>query len=391
MKYAILLSALSISLVSAYFSIIGLTTMFPGVLWSIVIMGSVLEIGKLVSASWLHHNWLIAPKSLKFYLTTAVVVLIFITSMGIFGFLSKSHIQHQKSAQEIEILVDQIDNKMTREKDYISRQNEYLEELSSDAKNSSDKDVYNIELEQKKIDDLYASLEKSMSIDNSEIDRLNNRVKVLDDEVATLNATSGGLFSNKTKKLQDLNDRQKVERESINQRILAAEGRINNARQSIEEQVTSIRQRINSHQDQKTNIEDTSAKKEEFNNNIKDAYTRIDDMESEKFRLKNSQLELEAEVGPVKYVAELLEDFGADKVDLSGAVRIVIIILVFVFDPLAVVMLLAANLSFRKMRPYESLKKKIVEVAPTTTTVAPTTTPLPPVRPRDVTDHKIIK
>lgn len=359
MKYAILLSALSISLVSAYFSIIGLTTMFPGVLWSIVIMGSVLEIGKLVSASWLHHNWLIAPKSLKFYLTTAVVVLIFITSMGIFGFLSKSHIQHQKSAQEIEILVDQIDNKMTREKDYISRQNEYLEELSSDAKNSSDKDVYNIELEQKKIDDLYASLEKSMSIDNSEIDRLNDRVKVLDDEVSVLNASSGGLFSNKAKKLQDLNDRQKVERESINQRISAAEGRINNARQSIEEQVTSIRQRINSHQDQKTNIEDVSVKKEEFNNNIKDAYTRINDMESEKFRLKNSQLELEAEVGPVKYVAELLEDFGAGKVDLSGAVRIVIIILVFVFDPLAVVMLLAANLSFKKIRSYESLSSQI--------------------------------
>ena len=100
MSYLILLSALSISFVSAYFSIIGLTTMFPSSFWSIVIMGGVLEVGKLVSASWLHHNWKTAPRTLKIYLSTAVVVLIFITSMGIFGFLSKSHIEHQKDAQE---------------------------------------------------------------------------------------------------------------------------------------------------------------------------------------------------------------------------------------------------------------------------------------------------
>jgi uncharacterized membrane protein YecN with MAPEG domain len=100
MKYAILLSALSISFVAAYFSIIGLTAMFPAAFWSIVIMGSVLEVAKLVSASWLHHNWKICPRSLKIYLTTAVVVLIFITSMGIFGYLSKSYITHQTVAEE---------------------------------------------------------------------------------------------------------------------------------------------------------------------------------------------------------------------------------------------------------------------------------------------------
>ena len=70
-------------------------------------------------------------------------------------------------------------------------------------------------------------------------------------------------------------------------------------------------------------------------------------METEKFKYKNSQLQLEAEVGPVKYVAELLEDLGAQSIELAEAVRIVIVILVFVFDPLAVVMLLAANASFK--------------------------------------------
>lgn len=350
MKYTILLSALSISLVSAYFSIIGLTTMFPAVFWAIVIMGGVLEVGKLVSASWLHHNWKIAPRSLKIYLTTAVVVLIFITSMGIFGFLSKSHIKHQKDAQEVAILVAQLENKMNREKQYIARQNDYLEELSSDAKDSSDKDVYNIELEQKKIDDLYSSLEKSISIDNAEISRLNDRIKVLDEEVAAIQATSGGLFSNKSKRLAELSEKQKLERESIQQRILAAEARIGKARESTDGQVAKIRERIDSRQDNQSNVEDVAVKKEEYNTNIKDAYARIDDMESESFRLKNSQLELEAEVGPVKYIAELLEDFGFGKIDLGGAVRIVIVILVFVFDPLAVVMLLAANLNFQRSK-----------------------------------------
>ena len=362
MKYAILLSALSISLVSAYFSIIGLTTMFPGVFWSIVIMGGVLEVGKLISASWLHHNWSIAPRSLKIYLTSAVVVLIFITSMGIFGFLSKSHIQHQKGSQEIKILVSQIDNKILREQEYIERQREYIKSLDSRLQNASDKDVYNIELEQKKIDDLYKTLQNNINIDNDQIQRLNSRLKDLDAQVELLNASTGGLFSNKAKKLRDLEAKQKLERDSIADQISNAENRINELRQSTEKEASEIRSRITSYQDKEIVIDDTSSKKEEFNNNIKSSYEKIEQLENEKFQQENSQLELEAEVGPVKYVAELLEDFGTSKIDLSSAVRIIIVILVFVFDPLAVAMLLAANLNFRKGRTYpvlsEHLKKK---------------------------------
>ena len=263
MKYTILLSALSISLVSAYFSIIGLTTMFPAVFWAIVIMGGVLEVGKLVSASWLHHNWKIAPRSLKIYLTTAVVVLIFITSMGIFGFLSKSHIKHQKDAQEVAILASQLENKMERERLYITRQNEYLKDLSSDAKDSSNKDVYNIELEQKKIDDLYSSTrKKAYQLIMPKSPRLNDRIKVLDKEVAAIQATSGGLFSNKTKQLSELADKQKLERESIQQRVLAAEARISKARESTDGQVSKIRERIDSRQDNQSNTEEVAIKKE---------------------------------------------------------------------------------------------------------------------------------
>jgi hypothetical protein len=219
MKYAILLSALSISFVSAYFSIIGLTAMFPAAFWSIVIMGTVLEIAKLVSASWLHHNWHIAPRSLKIYLTTAVVVLIFVTSMGIFGFLSKSYITHQTVAEETKIVLSQLDDKIIREKEYIERQDQYLNDLAEQKTTSSTDAVYNIELEQKKINDLHSSLDKNLKIDTDDINRLNSRISVLNTEVIALNAKPGGIFSSKKKKLEELAVKQNPERESIKYKL----------------------------------------------------------------------------------------------------------------------------------------------------------------------------
>ena len=361
MKYAILLSALSISFVSAYFSIIGLTAMFPAAFWSIVIMGTVLEIAKLVSASWLHHNWRIAPRSLKIYLTTAVVVLIFVTSMGIFGFLSKSYITHQTVAEETKIVLSQLDDKIIREKEYIERQDQYLKDLSEQKTTSSTDAVYNIELEQKKIDDLHSSLDKNLKIDTDEINRLNSRISVLDAEVIALNAKPGGLFSSKKKKLEELATKQNPERDAIKSKLTSAESRISKARESTAAQVNKIRAKIDERQNASGSKEDLSGKKEEHNANIKAAHTKIEDMEAEKFKHKNAQVEIDAEVGPVKYVAELLEDLGAESIALATAIRIIIIILIFVFDPLAVAMLLAANMSFQMATasPYEKLSVQI--------------------------------
>ena len=361
MKYAILLSALSISFVSAYFSIIGLTAMFPAAFWSIVIMGTVLEIAKLVSASWLHHNWRIAPRSLKIYLTTAVVVLIFVTSMGIFGFLSKSYITLQTVAEETKIVLSQLDDKIIREKEYIERQDEYLKDLAQQKTTSSTDAVYNIELEQKKIDDLRSSLDKNLKIDTDEINRLNSRISVLDAEVAALNAKPGGLFTSKKKKLEELATKQNPERDAIKSKLTSAESRISKARESTAAQVNKIRAKIDERQNASGNKEDLSGKKEEHNANIKAAHTKIENMEAEKFKHKNAQVEIDAEVGPVKYVAELLEDLGAQSIALAEAIRIIIVILIFVFDPLAVAMLLAANMSFQMATasPYDKLSVQI--------------------------------
>jgi hypothetical protein len=100
-----LLSALLLSGIAAYYSIIGLAAIFTGAFWPIVFMGSVLEMSKLVTASWLYRNWKTCPLLLKSYLTSAVVILMVITSMGIFGFLSKAHIDStlEAGANSVEI------------------------------------------------------------------------------------------------------------------------------------------------------------------------------------------------------------------------------------------------------------------------------------------------
>jgi hypothetical protein len=108
MMYVTFFSAFLLSSISAYYSIIGLTTIFMGAFWPVVMMGIALELAKLVTASWLYQNWRKASLMLRTYLITAVVMLVMITSMGIFGFLAKSHIDstmdNKTNATELETL-----------------------------------------------------------------------------------------------------------------------------------------------------------------------------------------------------------------------------------------------------------------------------------------------
>ena len=116
------LSAISISVIAAGYSIIGLATLFAGAVTPIIAMGTALEVGKLVAASWLYHNWRSdIPKTLKAYLFTAIIVLVFITSMGIFGFLSKAHLDQVKPTSGNNIKLELIDNQIKQEELIIER------------------------------------------------------------------------------------------------------------------------------------------------------------------------------------------------------------------------------------------------------------------------------
>ena len=405
LPYLILASALSISGVAIYFSIAGLTTIFPGAFWPIVIMGTVLELGKLVCASWLHHHWKEAPRMLKFYLTSAVVVLIFVTSMGIFGFLSKSHIEQQRDLDQANASISQLTNKIDNEKNYITRQEELIKKSERLGVSTLERTDFNIELEQKKIKDLEESLAKSISYDQDQISRANERLAVLDAEMAVLEAKGGGLFSSKKEKIKALQEAQKEERDSLSFQKSKAESGIANNRAATASQIATIRERLVDFQDGGTATPLVDPKLAEYEQNIRDGYERIDGWEGERFDVKASVSELEVEVGPIKYIAALVEDMGVDNVVLAEAVRIVILILVFVFDPLAVAMLLAANRSFMQARsqPYQKLsaqieepKKKIIETTapPVYTNITPVSSSLPrpsPTGAPDITEHYVYR
>ena len=130
-----LLVALSISVIAAYYSIVGLTAIFAAAFLPIVLMGSVLEVGKLLATVWLHQNWKRAPGVIKFYLTTAVVVLMFITSMGVFGFLSKSHIEQSAVGGEQIAQMEVIEEKLINIDSKIKRWTDDIERLNKGGQN----------------------------------------------------------------------------------------------------------------------------------------------------------------------------------------------------------------------------------------------------------------
>ena len=107
-----LLVSLSLSAVAAYYSIIGLTAIFAASFWPIVVMGSTLEVAKVVTTSWLYQNWTIAPRFVRYYLMLAVTVLMFITSIGIFGYLSKAHIDQSSKSSISVVDLDAIQMKL---------------------------------------------------------------------------------------------------------------------------------------------------------------------------------------------------------------------------------------------------------------------------------------
>jgi len=248
MRYLTLFTALSIAFVAAWYSIVGLMAIFAGAVIPIAIMGGVLEVGKLVTAAWLHQNWEKTRWWMKTYLTTAVFLLMFITSLGIFGFLSKAHLEHSISTGGTnELRISNLERQIGNQQRIIADSEKVLGQLDQTVQVLLD------------------------------ADRIRGR--------------SGALATRKG---------QAEERDSLNQ-------------------------------------------------DIDDAYGRIEEYQEELSPLKQEKLAIEVEVGPLKYIAELI--YGENAEDyFDEAVRWVIILLIITFDPLAVVLLLAATQGFEERR-----------------------------------------
>ena len=249
----LLISGLAVSIIGAYYSILGLAALFAGAYWAVVTMGVTLEIAKLVTVSWLYRNWKLdlLPQSIRMYLLSAVLMLMFITSIGIFGFLSKAHLDTSAPNTGNRLLVKNIERQIESEKKAITGA-------------------------QKIVDQLDKALDKVIDKDADK-----------------------GLI-----------ERQKQQNE-----------------------------------------------RNRANNIITNSSNKITQLSNQKLNYDKNQLAIDKEIGPFKYVAEIL--FGdADDGNLDRAVRFVIICLLFVFDPLAVLMLVAVNVSIKEYQRNKKLVNK---------------------------------
>ena len=378
-----LLSALSISGVAIFYSVIGLATIFPGAFWPVVIMGSVLEVGKLVTASWLYRNWRHTRWLLKTYLTIAVIVLICITSMGIFGFLSKAHLEQNLAEDTVTQRIEIINSKILSEETYIKRQKDTIVRLESTLDRTTTSNTGALDIEIQSLKDAEDKFKTLLAVETNTVKDLNDQLKTtlkdLNDRLRTLDKdvsdvlTSNKSFFNEEKAAADLKASQKDEREQIANKISEAEKtiaikiaeaqkRIQILKDDYAKDTEKLQARIDSLR--KNNVADNSGVNndiEKAEQNIIDAQNRIDGYIVEREPLQSSMLKLEAEVGPVKYIAALAVDFGiTDKVDTSEAVRWVILIIICVFDPLAVLLLIAANQSFLRRFPVKAPKPQEV-------------------------------
>ena len=128
-NYLALIVALALSVVAAYYSIIGLTTIFASAFIPIVIMGSTLEAAKIVAISWVYRNWQTASSLVKYYLVAAIVILMFITSMGTFGYLSKAHMDQAIPTGNVQDKINLIDEKIKGERDNIEAYRKALKQM----------------------------------------------------------------------------------------------------------------------------------------------------------------------------------------------------------------------------------------------------------------------
>ena len=351
-----LLSALSISSVAIFYSVIGLATIFPGQFWAVVIMGSVLEVGKLVTASWLYRNWKQTRFLLKTYLTTAVIVLSLITSMGIFGFLSKAHLEQNLKENTLTQRIDVINNKIESQTIYIKRQNAVIDRAEKTLKRTGTSNTDAIELEKQNLKDVQDKFKTLLVVETNTIKNLNDRLKILDKDVSDV-LTSNKAWFNEEKAAAELKASQKEERALINKEISEAQNRIAILKQDYANDTDAIQKRIDKlRTGGTTDKTDVEAQIKEAEANILNAQNNIDDLIIDREPLESKMIKLEAEIGPVKYIAALVIDWGiTTEVDTAEAVRWVILIIICVFDPLAVLLLVAANQSLIRRFPVEPL------------------------------------
>jgi len=357
-------SALFISVIGAYFSILGLSTIFPGSKYSVIVMGIALEIAKIVTVLWLHKNWAKSKFLMKLYFCFAVFVLMGITSLGIFGFLSKAHIEHQNKASNEVTKIEQIETSINAERKFLSQYEEYIESLKKSSTTEEDNKQKEIDRSSKRLNELQNKLKFDIETEQKRIDKLTERLIYLDQEVQNTIKNNSGFFSDKKKALAKIEEKQEEERVKIKNNIISYENNIKLFRENYEIKSLEIDSFINSIRNQQNKKQDNQENIEIYNEKIKSSINIISGLEKEKSKLGEVIRSVEAEIGPLKYFIGMVNDLGIASISSDQAVRLIIIVIMIVFDPLAIILVIAAQVSFygekeRINLTYEKLNKKI--------------------------------
>jgi len=359
-NYITLFIALAISGVAIFYSVAGLATIFAASVIPIVIMGSVLEVGKLITAVWLHRNWQKAVWWLKTYLTIAVIILMFITSMGIFGYLSKSHIEQASASDEQTAKIQVLDENIVRLDTKIKRWDDEIARLSSGDIGNTRVDNL-IKREEDALNKLLNTIDKEKSqyrtqatIDINAInDKLTQYRVATGNEITSINEQLKTCFScaDERQALIDAKTNLSAKEDKADNSIVVIKQQLSSDLRNVvngySSQLNPINNRISELKTQSTaKTQDIDVRVSTLETNIDTAQLTLSTHREDKSVLESQFRKLEAEVGPVKYIAEFIYDKEADRGMLEEAVRWVIVTIIFVFDPLAVLLLIASQYSF---------------------------------------------
>ena len=308
---------------------------------------------------------------MRSYMVSAVIILSVITSIGIFGFLSKAHLDQSASTGDAVAQVERIEDLIQRENLRITTAEEQITRIESggslDVSESIkqqeeirdtawDRIQDDVEYAENQIEKIREGLESDLSKKQSELDALDDIVKSYTDQ-----GTTGGVFSREDNVAKgiEIRESQKTERDRIalemgelrgyaETQIAGYRNQIGEYRASVQDTIDGANREINRLREQ--GADDQASRDEQIDTiqeRIDSAYEKIDDYNVELFDKQSIVRDIEKEVGPIKYVAQLLYgNSGAGAVD--NAVTLLILLLVFVFDPLAIVLVLAANLSWKE-------------------------------------------
>jgi len=370
LNYLALGTSLAIAGIAAYFSVIGLATIFAGAALGVIVMTGVLEFGKIVTAAYLHLFW-DKLNYMKYYLTASVVVLMLITSLGIFGYLAKASSDTSYATGIAQSEVARLDTNIERKENQIELIEGRIEDLSTGGVDVTDSVNAQIEIRDGAWDRVQGDIDYSQGQINSlrsQLTTLDNAVNELRSRgVETITTDEGGVFQSADVEIIDyvaqadaLFQSQSEQREQIRNDIKEQQDNIDRYRLQAQTTIDGANDEINRLQDLSTgNIDDILVKTNEYNTEIDSIYDEIQVLKDDRFVFEQEILGFEAEIGPIKYVAEVIYGQEESVKYLDNAVRWVIFALIFVFDPLAVLLLITSTgLIVRKI---EEDKPKVVE------------------------------